>query len=227
MGLNKTKGNMYPWITHTVNFIKGKCPHDCSYCYMKEYKLNPFHFADSELKTHLGSNNIIFVGSSCDMFADSISDSWIQRVFHYLVRYPDNTYLFQSKNPKRFNDFTGYLNHTIWGTTIETNRDYNFGEEYHISNAPSPIDRFKYFDSVDVVNKMISIEPIMDFDLSILVSWIKTIKPDFVSIGADSKGHKLPEPDRDKTLMLIDELKDFTDVKVKSNLIRLVGELKQ
>ena len=30
--LNRQKGNMYPWITHTWNPIKGKCPHDCTYC---------------------------------------------------------------------------------------------------------------------------------------------------------------------------------------------------
>lgn len=27
MGLNKAKGNMYEFITHTWNPIKGKCPH--------------------------------------------------------------------------------------------------------------------------------------------------------------------------------------------------------
>ena len=32
MGLNKSKGNMYEFTTHTYNTIKGKCPHDCGYC---------------------------------------------------------------------------------------------------------------------------------------------------------------------------------------------------
>jgi DNA repair photolyase len=35
MPLNPSKGNMYPFVTHTWNPIRGKCPHDCSYCYMK------------------------------------------------------------------------------------------------------------------------------------------------------------------------------------------------
>ena len=30
---------MYEFVTHTWNPIKGKCYHDCSYCYMK--KINP------------------------------------------------------------------------------------------------------------------------------------------------------------------------------------------
>lgn len=33
MGLNVSKGNMYEFITHTFNTIKGKCYHDCSYCH--------------------------------------------------------------------------------------------------------------------------------------------------------------------------------------------------
>lgn len=28
---------MYDFVTHTWNTIKGECPHDCSYCYMKKW----------------------------------------------------------------------------------------------------------------------------------------------------------------------------------------------
>ncbi|KKK52692.1 hypothetical protein LCGC14_3102340 [marine sediment metagenome] len=45
---------------------------------------------------------------------------------------------------------------------------------------------------------MISIEPITDFNLEFFIKIIKEIKPKFVSIGADSKGHNLPEPSWDK-----------------------------
>lgn len=31
MPLNKSTGNMYKFITHTWNTIKGECPHGCSY----------------------------------------------------------------------------------------------------------------------------------------------------------------------------------------------------
>jgi len=104
------------------------------------------------------------------------------------------------------------------GTTIETNRDYN------ISFAPSVKERVLWLKLLSKTFKtMVSIEPILDFDLDILVSWIKSIQPDFVSIGADSKGHGLPEPPRQKILKLIDELKKFTEVKVKSNLKRIIG----
>jgi hypothetical protein len=103
---------------------------------------------------------------------------------------------------------------SILGTTIETNRDY------HISQAPNP--RARVLGICDLLcPRMVSIEPIMDFDLDVLVAWINQINPDFVSIGADSKGHNLQEPSADKVDRLIQELSDFTEVKVKGNLKRL------
>jgi len=56
-----------------------------------------------------------------------------------------------------------------------------------------------------------------------MVKWIQEIGPDFVSIGADSKGHHLPEPPPDKVDRLVQELSKFTVVKLKNNLKRLRG----
>ena len=56
-----------------------------------------------------------------------------------------------------------------------------------------------------------------------MVSWMKNIDPTFISIGADSKGHNLPEPPGAKVKELIQELEKFTEVKVKKNLSRLLG----
>ena len=91
---------MYEFVTHTWNTIKGACPHDCSYCYMKRWgKQNPDRFDEKELKTDLGNGNFIFVGSSCDMFADDIPETWILRTLEHCFKY-NNRYLFQTKNPK-------------------------------------------------------------------------------------------------------------------------------
>jgi DNA repair photolyase len=71
--MTKTKGNMYEFITHTHNPIKGKCQHGCTYCYMnKLYGKGwlmpvPPYLDEIELRKNLGSGNFIFVGSSCDM----------------------------------------------------------------------------------------------------------------------------------------------------------------
>lgn len=234
--LNKSKGNMYPWVTHTWNPLKGRCPHNCNYCYMKRFwhKMKEPYLDEKCLKDNLGRNNIIFVGSSIDMWADAIPLRWICDVVEYCSKFPDNTYLFQSKNPKRFRDILilaewGRLTlpeKIIFGTTIETNRYY-----YGLSEAPKPYDRYvdmsriAWSDWKDKFNFdiMVSIEPIINFDLEELVEWVRMLQPKFVSIGADSKGNKLPEPPAWKVRALIEELSEFTEVKIKKNLNRILN----
>ncbi len=219
--LNKTKGNMYPWVTHTWNVIKGKCPHDCSYCYMKRYPQPELHFDEKELKTDLGSGNIIFVGSSCDMWAEDVTKEYIYEILAKCRDY-DNTYLFQTKNVYRFRPaILGVWevpDKTVLGTTIETNKDYG------ISKAMPPKDRGEYFAQINWLQRMVSIEPIMDFDLPEMVRLIRGINPNFVSIGADSGHNHLPEPSPQKIKALIEELQAITQVKVKANLSRLLPQ---
>lgn len=218
MGLNKQKGNMYPFVTHTWNPIRGKCPHDCVYCYMKVHPQPELDFADKEMETNLGTGYFIFVGSSTDMWAYGVWAHWILRTLKHICRYPLNHYLFQSKNPSRFELFIPFMpSDFILGTTIETNRDYE------VSIAPTPEARMLAMRDLPRPT-MVSIEPIMDFDLDILVQWITGIKPLFVSVGADSKGHNLPEPDSGKTKALLEELRGITKVYVKDNLKRLLRQ---
>ncbi len=215
--LNKQKGNMYGFVTHTWNVIKGKCPHDCKYCYMKRFPQSELHFDEKELKTDLGEGNFIFVGSSCDMFAEVIPREWIMKVLLHCKEYPENKYLFQTKNPKRFREFRGnFPNKLIFGTTLETNRDDE------ISCLSTYRDtRTLWLKEGWMKEVMITIEPIMDFDIERLVELIKICNPSFVNIGADSKGHNLPEPSWYKVQLLIKELEKFTKVNLKSNLNRL------
>jgi len=214
--LNKSKGNMYPWVDATWNVIKGKCPHDCSYCYMKRYPQSELHFDEKEMRVKLGHHNFIFVGSSCDIWAQDICQSWIAKILKK-CRDDDvyNKWLFQSKNPERFYDWIGFFpDDTILGCTIESNR-------FITGTAPSPLQRYEAMRNI-AYPKMISIEPIIDFDLEEMVHWIKDIAPAFVSIGADSGNNNLPEPPANKVKALIEELQGFTEVKIKDNLKRIM-----
>lgn len=224
MALNKSKGNMYPFVTHTWNPIKGHCPHACVYCY---YQANP-RYKDKIgelridykcLQDDLGEDRTIFIGSSIDMWHFDIAYSWLECVLDKCRRYTRNTYLFQSKNPARFNYMGLPFSNSIVGTTIETNRSM---EEF--SKTPEPIERASmlYHLNTKGRGRMISMEPIMDFDLKEIITWFSAwIRPEFVSIGADSKGHNLPEPPPEKIKELISELEKFTEVKIKKNLSRL------
>ncbi|UCF12298.1 MAG: DUF5131 family protein [Thermoplasmatales archaeon] len=223
MGLNNTNGNMYPWVSHTWNPIAGECKHDCSYCYMKKSFLGRLkkyegdvRLSKNELKTDLGEDRTIFVGSATDVFGHWVPSKIISTILNYCNKYP-NTYLYQSKNPKRFAEFLDIIpKNNILATTLETNRDYL------ISQAPKTYQRFQDFVILDHPRKMISIEPVLDFDLEKILSWIRKINPEFVSIGADSKNNELYEPPSETINMLIKEIKKFSVVKVKKNLHRIL-----
>lgn len=101
MGMNKQTGNMYPFVTHTWNPIRGRCPYDCIYCYMKVYPQAEFRFVEKELKSNLGKGNFIFVGSSADMWASVVPSDWLFKVLVHCRGF-NNKYLFQSKNPSDF-----------------------------------------------------------------------------------------------------------------------------
>ena len=223
MVLNKVKGNMYSFIGFTWNPINGECQFQCSYCYYQnnprfKSMIKPLRLNEQYLKNNLGENNFIFIGSSTDMFAQNVPNEWIIKVFQHMRKYQNNTYLIQSKNPQKMISFSHcFPKQIIIGTTIETNREDNS------SLAPPKSDRLKYIiDGKESAKTMISIEPIMDFDLDIFVQWMKQVKPEFVSIGADSHKHNLPEPSKEKVEALIQELKKFTEVKIKDNLKRLL-----
>jgi hypothetical protein len=177
-------------------------------------KQKPVHFDEKELKTDLGSGNFIFVGSSCDMWADNIPDGWIFRTLCHCNKF-DNTYLFQTKNPRNIRRIL--VPNSRVCVTVETNRHY---PEIMV-NCPTPPERFGQM--VLIGHPFyITIEPILDFDLMTFVELIKHCEPIQVNIGADSGNNHLPEPSKEKILSLIDELKKFTVIDQKRNLKRLL-----
>ncbi|GHT09371.1 hypothetical protein AGMMS49525_18410 [Bacteroidia bacterium] len=224
MALNKSQGNMYEFVTHTWNTVKGTCPHDCGYCYMKgiakrfNKPQSPVHFDESELKTNLGSGNFIFVGSSNDLFANDIPADWILKTLNHCDKF-DNRYLFQSKNPAGFNILMAHpvARKSVICTTIESDIIHP-----QMGNTPTPTYRALYMDTMPEIDKYVTIEPIMDFRLDLFVSLIKRCNPKQVNIGADTGKNHLSEPPKEKVLELIAELEKFTVVKQKSNLSRLL-----
>lgn len=57
---------------------------------------------------------------------------------------------------------------------------------------------------------MVTIEPVIDFDLEEMIPWMKNLNPCMIWIGYDSKNNRLPEPELAKVKELHWELsKDF------------------
>jgi DNA repair photolyase len=223
MGLNKSKGNMYEFITHTWNPLAGACPHGCTYCSTNKLMRYPgiknkytgdVRLQESELKTNLGSGNFIFVAAQNDLFANQVPEEIIKRVLGYCGEF-DNKYLFQTKNPANIRRILPYESHVC--VTIETNRHY----PEIMRNSPSP--HYRGYQSMWIRHPLyITIEPIMDFDLPDFVNMLRNIEPIQINIGADSGNNGLPEPPKDKLLALIEELQKFTIIHNKTNLKRLL-----
>jgi len=240
MKLNEATGNMYDFVDYTWNPIKGNCLHNCSYCYMKK-RGNSGNIELGKLKDKIDKNKYVFVGSSTDMFADNIPEIWIKQTLDYCDCF-NNKYLFQSKNPQRILDF---INHSVFSksvvcTTIETNRNYPdimcnspkiedrvFAMEKIANTIITPC-KTDLFDTQNSnprnIETYVTIEPIMKFDLKEMVECIKRCKPIQVNIGLNSWRYiKLPEPSKNEVLKLLNELSEFTEVRQKDNLKRLIN----
>ncbi len=148
------------------------------------------------------------------------SAEFIQSLIQYCEQWHDRTFLIQSKNPARFLCFEFPYN-VILGTTIET--DYKaIGKDNvlysSISKAPHPEERYRAIREVQKNEVHITIEPIMDFHMDELISWMKNIpRLKVINIGYDSRPelNHLPEPPLEKTLELIARLEPIAEVRLK------------
>lgn len=222
MSVRKSKGNMYDWVTHVWSPLTG-CAHQCSYCYVRKYRELPeVPVLDEADFPPLGKDRIIFVGHLCDMFSDTVRHDDLRRVLGHTCGFPDNQYVFQTKNLKTLLAFADLLppNHIV-GTTVETNRASVVAA---LSKAPPPQERTHFLRAVQG-RKFLTVEPVLDFDVSEFAAMIAGALPEFVNIGADSKGHGLPEPSREKILALVDALQMAkVPIRKKINLSRIMGE---
>jgi protein gp37 len=209
---------MFDVITDTWNPVVG-CLHYCTYCWarklaetklknMERYKdgFNP-KLVEKELNRRF-HKKYVFAVDMGDLFGDWVPSEWILKVIDAIKNSPSSHFLFLTKNPKRYMEFLDlYPENVVLGATIETNRDYP------VSKAPATVERYGSMKELPFRNKIISIEPIMEFDLENFVKWIKNINPIMVHIGYDNYNSDLPEPALSKTKQLMDTLGSFTRVK--------------
>ena len=231
MPYNESNGNMYPWVDGNQCHHRGRCPHGCTYCYVQHMRCarfyqGPIRLVEQELREDLykfGRGKTIFIDHMIDLFADDIPTENIEKVLAHCREYPENTYVLQTKNPKRMiTEF--YLGESMpknvmLGTTIETNRA-SLLREY--GQAPDPHERALYLGMPSIPQTFVTIEPIMKFNLHELTELIRLARPTWVNIGADSKNQHLPEPTWEAVVELAANLRGMgVGVRHKSNLERL------
>jgi hypothetical protein len=134
----------------------------------------------------------IFTCSSGDIA--SCPTDYLKKIIAVMCKNKDKTFLLQTKDPTTFHRVT-FPQNVVLGITLETNRD---DLSRTVSNAPVPSERHEAFKDLKHKRKMLTVEPIMQFDLDTLLRWIGDIDPCMVWLGYDSKNTGLPEPDLDK-----------------------------
>jgi len=210
---------MFGFITETWNPITG-CLHDCynGRCWARimcnrfgrrwGYGFQPT-FHPERLNRKFKPDRLVFTVSMGDLFGSWVKTEHIKAVLDVIDTNRMTRFFLETKNPRRYLEFEIPEN-TVISTTIETNRSYS------VSKAPPVHERYSAFKQLGGL-KHVSVEPIMDFDLDILVDWIGKMNPSIVSIGYDNYGAGLPEPPVSKTVKLIEAVKDIgIAVEVKS-----------
>jgi DNA repair photolyase len=210
---------MFSIVTATWNPISG-CLYNCNYCWAKNLALTKLKTSkryvngfkpslnDSEFKAKFRKGDLIFVADMGDMFADFTPEKWIKQVLDHIRQFPEADFLFMTKNPRRYLELLPFIpNNAILGATIETNIDSIISQD-KVSCAPLPSERAKAMKALDWKRKIVSVEPILQFDLEIFSKWIEDIDPFIVYVGYDNYSHKLREPTLKQTTDLLNTLSD-------------------
>ena len=212
---------MFNIVTRTWNPVVG-CSHLCTFCWCRRFaetrlrhipyykdftnpKLVPKRFNEV-----FKPGEFVFVVDMGDLFCEVVPSKWIEMVINHVKKFSETTFLFLTKNPRRYLEFINdFPSNAVLGVTIETNRD---DLVKYFTKAPLPSWRFEAMISVKVVRpelrRFLSIEPIFDFDLDIFTKWVIELEPWLIYIGYDNYNNHLPEPHLDKVRKFIEILKD-------------------
>lgn len=212
-----SENNMYSASVMQWNVFKG-CLFDCIYCeksykrqakrqkqncikcYNYEPHKHPERVNNRFPKTNFGE--FIWACSSGDIsFCDT---EFLSKIIKRIESEPDKNFLLQSKNPKTF-ERVSFPNNVILGITLETNRDGLYTKN-NISKAPLPSQRYNDFLKVKHPVKMITIEPVMKFDIGVMLEWIENINPCMIWLGYDSKETHHYDPTKEEFKELYWEL---------------------
>ena len=236
----KKSKRMYSDRRQNIGITEG-CDFRCKYCAFEALQKR-FGITDTDKEytphTHLerldkkpmstSGDEFVTVGLNGDI--SFTSDEVIRLIIAYCAQWSDRTFLIQSKNPARFieTDVTGtrkfhFPENVILCCTLETNYSLipsaSARGEYvpynTISKAPDPVLRVEAMEKIQANRKIVTIEPILNFDPDTLKFMIEAINPMAVYIGYDSGRNKLPEPPLQKTLDFIESIKSITQVRQK------------
>ncbi len=173
--------------------------HNCRLC----YEFVPHEHPDR--LSGIPNQNIVFVAGNGDI-SFARPDYVRQIIAAIRNRRGHQTFYLQSKRPEYLEQFVDILPPTVAAvTTLETNRDGGYAA---ISKAPVPSERYRQFKALKYARKIVTIEPVMDFDEDEFADWMVQIHPEYVWLGFNSRPKQvvLPEPPYEKLSGFVDRL---------------------
>ena len=128
--MNKQGKNGIPYCDYTWNPVTG-CLHGCNYCFARRIAerfngskafpngFEPMFHGDRLIEPRKQSKpSRIFVSDMGDLFGDWVPAEWINEVLDVVRMTSRHTYLFLTKNPKRYKEFNWPQNAWL-GTSVE------------------------------------------------------------------------------------------------------------
>jgi hypothetical protein len=199
------------------------CEFDCTYCKpsfqtqskrqmrlcRRCYDYIPHEHPERLALDKIPSAPIVFAAGNSDI--SFCEPAYTRRIIEAIKRAnrtrPRNTYYFQSKQPEYFRQFVGELpTSVILVTTLETNSDAGYEL---VSKAPVPSERYRQFRELIYPRKVMTIEPVMNFDVDEFSRWIIDLNPEYIWLGFNSRPNRcsIPEPSREKVVAFAKTLK--------------------
>ena len=211
---------MYSERKGNISWYRG-CNFDCTYCafsnslrrsactrcqafephaHLEVLNRNPPKTNEGEFLTMGLTGDIAFA-----------TDIEMKATVAYCEKWSDRTFLIQTKAPHLFITYN-FPENVILDCTIESDLTYPY------SKAPTVIYRQEIMASGPVQRqknpKWITVEPIMGFSDG-FADFLEEIHPDVVYVGYDSKNNHLIEPSLERTMMFIEQVKRFAEVRPK------------
>ena len=150
--MNKTS---IEWAEFTSNPVKGKCPVDCSYCYVKSFRERygwpddiAFHPEELERIKRRKQPANIFMGSTIELFHDQ-TIQYMPEIMETVKDCPQHTIMFLTKQPQNLVKFSPFPDNCYVGVSATDYWAY--------------VNACNYLSQVEAKVKYLSLEPLLSW----------------------------------------------------------------
>jgi len=175
------------WTEFTSNPVKGKCPVDCSYCYVKPLRHrygwhDDIRFYPKELEAIRRRKKPakIFVGSTIELFHEQ-TIQYMPEIMEAVGVSPQHTFIFLTKQPQNLSRFSPFPDNVWIGVSV-TNLLAFYSAMHHMASVKATI---KYISYEPLLESMAGAQPIEEHLTNGGIQWLL--------IGSQTKPTVMPK----------------------------------